>query len=348
MTEEAGLARGDAAGFAERMSQQSLAPLWEVLRALDRSGPKSRAAAAQWRYADVKPVLMETADLISAEEAERRVLILENPAMPRQGRTTSTLYAGLQLLLPGESAAAHRHSPSALRFMIEGQGVFTAVDGERTTMKPGDFIITPAWTFHDHGNEGSEPCIWLDGLDNPITGFFETVFFEDHNDSHQLLSRPEGDSLARFGSGLLPLDDRNPHGLTSPIFNYPYSRTREALLTCSRGEIDAHSAVSLRYSNPLDGGWAMPTIATWVMYIPKGFETAPMRSTDGIIFTAVEGSGQVTCGDQNLTFGPRDVQALPGWTWRRFRADEDTVLFLYSDRAAQEKLGFYREEKRPA
>jgi gentisate 1,2-dioxygenase len=231
--------------------------------------------------------------------------------------------------------------------MLEGTGAFTAVGGERTTMRQGDFVITPAWAWHDHGNEGSEPCAWMDGLDIPVVQFFETIFSEEYNDQRQSVTRPEGDALARFGEGLLPINADSRYGLTTPIFNYPYERTREALLKAARGqEPDPHAAVALRYANPLDGGWTMPTISAWMMHVPKGFETRPVRSTDGMVMAVAEGRGSVTAGDQTYAFEPKDMHAIPGWTWRSFKASEDAFLFFFSDRVAQEKLGLFREEKR--
>jgi gentisate 1,2-dioxygenase len=212
-------------------------------------------------------------------------------------------------------------------------------------MRPGDFVITPAWAWHDHGNEGNEPCAWMDGLDIPMVGFFETSFSETYDEQRHPVTRPEGDALARFGEGLLPIEGGRRHGLTTPIFNYPYQRTREALLAAARGQRpDPHLAITLRYANPLDGGWTMPTISAWMTHIPKGFETKPIRSTDGMVMAVAEGRGAVTVADKTLSFGPRDIHAIPGWTWRSFKASEDCFLFCFSDRVAQEKLGFFREE----
>lgn len=333
--------------FYDKLSPFNLAPLWEVLKGMMPAEPTSQAAATQWRYDDVRPLLLEAGGLLTAEEAERRVLVLENPSFVGESRATATLYAGLQLILPGETAPAHRHTPSALRFMLEGEGAFTAVGGERTTMRPGDFIITPNWAWHDHGNEGTDPCVWLDGLDIPMIRFFETVFSEGYNDQSQSLTRPEGDALARFGSGLLPLDDSgHRYGLTSPIFNYPYERTRAALLAAAEGEEpDPHLGTTLRYANPVDGGWAMPTMATWMTHLKAGEKTAPMRSTDGIIMCVAEGHGTVSTGGSSFVFGPRDVHVLPAWAWRSFAAHEDCFVFCISDRVVHEKLGFYREER---
>ena len=134
----------ERAAFYQRIDKESLTPLWEVLGALVIPQPKSPCVPAHWRYATVREYLMEAGRLITAEEAERRVLVLENPGMPRASSITHTLYGGLQLIMPGEVAPSHRHTQSALRFVVEGEGAYTAVDGERTTMHPGDFIITPS------------------------------------------------------------------------------------------------------------------------------------------------------------------------------------------------------------
>ncbi|MBV8746396.1 MAG: gentisate 1,2-dioxygenase [Xanthobacteraceae bacterium] len=332
--------------FYNRLGPRHLAPLWEVLKGLVPREPKSKAVPFQWKYQELRPLLMESGELVSAEEAERRALVLENPAFPGQSRTTSTMYAAVQLIMPGETAPAHRHTASALRFMLEGEGAFTVVGGERTTMHRGDFVITPAWAFHDHGNSGSEPCAWMDGLDIHIVSFFEAMFSEENNDQCQTVSRPEGDALARFGEGLLPIDGESRYGLTTPIFNYPFERTRQALLTAAQGQDpDRHWAFTMRYANPLDGGWTMPTISAWMMYVPRGFETARMRSTDGIVMAVADGQGTLNAVDHQFTFSARDIHAIPSWTWRSLKASEDCFLFFFSDRVAQEKLGLYREER---
>src|ERR671924_2371814 len=215
--------------FYERIGALSMAPLWETLHQLVPAAPAPRYQPAHWDYDNVRPFLMESGSLITAKEAVRRVLILENPAMRGTACITPSLYAGLQLILPGEVAPSHRHTQSALRFVIEGEGAYTAVDGERTTMRPGDFIITPSWTWHDHGNPGDEPVVWMDGLDIRIVQTFAAQFHEVYPEEVQPVSRSEGASVARFGQGLAPLGAAAPFGKTSPIFNYPYERSRESL-----------------------------------------------------------------------------------------------------------------------
>ncbi|MGH7154914.1 MAG: cupin domain-containing protein, partial [Acetobacteraceae bacterium] len=224
--------------FYDRIAPQSLAPLWERLHTLVTRAPVTPIQAAIWHYdADVRPHLMQAGRLISAKEAERRVLILENPGMQAQACITHSLFAGLQLILPGEVAPAHRHAQAALRFIIEGRGAYTAVEGERTLMQPGDFVLTPSWTWHDHGNDTDQPMVWLDGLDIPIVRLLDASFMEPANADSQSVSRPAGDSYARYGANMLPVDYQP--GKSSPVFNYPYARTREALATLARnGEPD--------------------------------------------------------------------------------------------------------------
>jgi gentisate 1,2-dioxygenase len=334
--------------FYDELAPHHMAPLWEVLRALLTREPQTPCVAAIWHYDEVRPYLMRSGALITAREAERRVLILENPALKGKAAVTHTLYAGLQLILPGEVAPAHRHSQSALRFVLEGEGAYTAVDGERTYMSPGDFIITPSWTWHDHGNDSDKPMVWLDGLDIPLVSFLDAGFMEPGNVETQMAARPAGDSLARYGSGLLPVDWQ-PASRTSPVFNYPYARTRDALEQMKRSrEWDPCHGLKLRYVNPATGDYAMPTMATFMQLLPAGFAGAPYRSTDGAVYVCIEGRGETRIGDRHFAWGPRDVFVVPSWASHAHRATAESVLFSFSDRVVQEKLGLWREARGPA
>ena len=332
--------------FYDRIKPSSLAPLWQVLHGLVTNEPKTATKAHRWRYDDVRPYLLEACKLITAKEAERRVLILENPAFAGQARVTQSLFAGLQIIQPGEIAPPHRHTPAALRFVMEGQGAYTAVDGERTMMKPGDFVITPSMTWHDHGSVGPGPMVWLDGLDMHLVNLCEACFREDTgSDEAQDATRPEGDSHARYGNNLLPVDDDYDRP-TSPVFNYPYERTREALEQMRKR--DAWSpwhGLKLKYANPKTGDFAIPTMATFIQLFPKGFASQPYRATDSTVFVCTEGRGKTTIGDKVLDWGPRDIFVVPSWEKHTHEVAEDSVLFSYSDRAVQEKLGFWREQK---
>ncbi len=331
--------------FYRRMDRDNLAPLWEVLHNLVPPLPATGCLPALWKYKQVRPYIMESGSLISAREAVRRVLILENPGLRGQSCITRSLYAGLQLILPGEIAPSHRHTKSALRFIVEGAGAYTAVDGERTTMHPGDFIITPSWTWHDHGNPGDEPVVWMDGLDIQIVQLFGAQFMEVFPEEVQPVSRPEGDSYARYGTNLAPLAPP-PGGKTSPIFNYPYARSRDTLATLARAQDpDPCDGWKMQFINPLTGGPAMPTIGTFIQLLPKGFRSSPYRSTDGTVVSVVEGRGKALIGGEAFEFEPRDTLVVPSWSECRFEAADECVLFSFSDRPAQQALGLWREKR---
>ncbi|HEX7907546.1 MAG TPA: gentisate 1,2-dioxygenase [Paraburkholderia sp.] len=335
--------------YYEQIARQRMTPLWESLHSLVPKTPRPKALPAIWKYAQVRDLVMRAGSLISAEEAVRRVLVLENPGLPGKSSMTPNLYAGLQLILPGEIAPSHRHTQSALRFIVEGKGAWTAVNGERTTMHPGDFIITPSWTWHDHGNpsleEGGEPVVWLDGLDIPLVAHMDAGFAENYSEATQPISRPEGDSFARYGHNMGPVRHRVSDP-TSPIFSYPYARSREALDALYRnGELDEWDGVKLRYVNPATGGWPMPGIATFMQYLPAGFEGRAYRSTDATIYCVVEGKGTVKIGDDEFVFEPHDVFIAPSWAPVRLSALAESVLFSYSDRPVLTALNLLREER---
>ncbi len=322
-----------------RMEKHNFAPLWEAYHALIPDQPVTPCKPAIWKYKEARPYLMEAGELITAKEAIRRVLILENPGMRGESCVT-------QSLLPGEIAPSHRHTQSALRFIVEGSGAYTAVDGERTTMNPGDFIITPSWTWHDHGHPGSDPVVWLDGLDMRIVKTFAAQFHEPFPEDVQPLSRSEGASVARYGNNLRPLDAVSPFGKTSPVFSYPYARSRESLAKLAQDtDPDSCHGWKMQFINPLTGGPAMPTIGTFMQVLPKGFRSQPCRSTDGTVYSVAEGAGSVQIGGERFDFEPRDTFVVPSWMPLSVQAKAECVLFSFSDRPAQEAMGLWREKR---
>ncbi len=337
--------------FYQKIDKQNLAPLWMSLANLVTPEPVSACAPAAWRFPDIRAAMMEAGALITAKEAERRVLVLENPGLRGQSKITTDLYAGVQLVLPGEVAPAHRHSQSALRFILEGEGAYTAVNGERTMMHEGDFIITPPMAWHDHGNPSDAPVFWLDGLDIPVVQFLDASFAEQFGVDEQPVTRPDGDCEARYGANLLPVDHK-PTGGASPVFNYPYARTRDALERMRRAaEWDACHGLKMRYTNPSTGNHAMATMATFIQLLPKGFSTAAYRSTDATVFVPIEGAGRSTITTRSgseiaVEWGKRDIFVVPSWHRVRHEpAGGDAVLFSYSDRPIQEALHLFREDR---
>jgi gentisate 1,2-dioxygenase len=288
---------------------------------------------------------MRAGHIITAIEAERRVLILENPALPGQSAITQTLYAGLQLLLPGEVAVAHRHTQSALRLVLEGTGAYTAVDGERRTMSRGDFIITPHWKWHDHGNPGREPVVWLDGLDIPLVRALDASFAEHSAIEVQAEATPEGESLLRYGRNLVPVDHYAVPSEPARLFVYPYAETRSALCGQTSRSLDSHFGHKLRFVNPATGASPIATMGTFAQRLPAGFSTRPYRCSDGTVYVCLEGEGRCTVGDKRFEFGESDVFVVPSWHALELHARRELVLFSYSDRPVQQAIGLWREER---
>jgi gentisate 1,2-dioxygenase len=331
--------------FYARIDKDNLAPLWTVLSDLITPEPRSACRPALWRFDVIRAAMLEAGKLITAKEAERRVLVLENPGMRGKSQITTSLYAGVQLVMPGEVAPAHRHTQSALRFVLEGHGAHTSVDGERTLMAPGDFVITPHMAWHDHGNHSDAPMFWLDGLDVPLIALLDASFVERYGADEQPVGRPLGDASVRYGANLLPVDYRGGSA-TSPIFNYPYARTREALAQLARaGPFDPCHGIKMRYTNPVTGDHAMPTMGTFIQLLPKGTRTQRYRATDATVFAAIEGRGRTRVGEEVFDWGPRDIFVVPSWKPVVHEADEESVLFSFSDRPVQEKIGVWREDR---
>jgi gentisate 1,2-dioxygenase len=215
-------------------------------------------APALWRFGEVEKLMLEAGDVITAEEAERRVLVLENPGEPGKSRITNSLFAGIQLIMPGEIADAHQHVSSAIRFVLKGKGAYTAVEGEKAQMEHGDFIITANWAPHDHGNPGKEPVMWLDVLDMPTVNHFQASFASHFDEKMQNVNHQDGDSFERYATGVLP-DGAPVHLNRSPVINYPYAKMRPILERLkSTGDVDKRHGARVRYANPIKAGQCCP------------------------------------------------------------------------------------------
>ena len=335
--------------FNGRIRRQNLAPLWERYHGLLTPEPVIKAEPTIWPYAEARASLLEAAGLITAKEAERRVLMLENPAFEGECRALETLFTGLQLIMPGEVAPAHRHTPNALRLILEGKGGYTSVNGEKTYMEYGDYVTTPTWSWHDHGHEGTEPVIWQDILDMPLVHALGPIFHEGYPADQFPTRAPAGDSLRRYGNNLRPVGYANPN-VNSPIFHYPYVRTRETMEELAKAtELDPYFGLKMEFIDPTTGASSLSTISTFMQRMPKGFKTERYQSTEGAVFTCVEGKGRIDIGDgkrkTSFEFRPKDIWVVPCWDPYRIEVDEDTYLFVGSDKTVQEKLGLFRERK---
>lgn len=325
--------------FCGALAARDMAGLWS--RPPMPAHPIAQTRAHLWRWDTVAPLARQAGRVLEVDEgaAQRRALQFCNPGL-RIG-TTEALFGAYQYLDPGEVAPAHRHSPSAIRFMMTGQNVYTTVDGDACWMEPGDFVLTPSGTWHDHTNQSDEPAIWLDVIDVVMVATLESIFFEDHPDGMQDVVGFSS-SEEKFGSaGLHPATGSTWSKPYSPLLRYPYSRV-DATLTNLLAQTEDPSA-TVEYTNPLTGGPAIPTLTCQMTRLRPGAPTRLRRQTGGQIHTVFRGRGRSIIGGIEFTWGPGDVFVVPSWVPVEHEADETADLFIASDRAALEALHLYRE-----
>ncbi|MBX5465919.1 MAG: cupin domain-containing protein [Firmicutes bacterium] len=337
--------------LAEAVAPLNVTPLWLVLGGLITDTPEVPEVPYLWSWKALRPWLDEACRQIRAEEAERRVLTMTNPAHRHLAAVTHYLNAGLQIILPGEIAPTHRHAANAIRLILEGDGAYTVVNGEKTVMRRGDFVTTPIWSWHDHGNDSDRPVVWLDGLDFPFVHTANAMFKSEYPTApggirRQPVERDGDDSFYRYGQGLRPSNSALTTPLYSPILNYRYTTARAALERLSRTDPpDPIEGWRLEYINPLTGGPVLPTMDAFLQLLPAGFEGQAHRHTHGSVYVALEGTGQTQAGNTVLAWEPNDVFVVPSWTPHRHRAATDAVLFSFTDAPIQRPFGLHREER---
>jgi gentisate 1,2-dioxygenase len=313
----------------------SVTPLWEDVRA--HSGKPAADRAQLWAWNAMKPLIDDAARMSTTNVVERRVLSLvnANPATPGYPVTITNLSAGYQILGPGESARPHRHSMNALRFVLDGSGATTIVDGKPCPMAEGDLILTPGWTWHEHVHSGNETIVWLDVLDAALHRFLGTDKFEP-GPVHDMPVRTP-DAAFAFAN-LLP---EFPEGAaSSPVFCYPWTTAAAALAAAPRGRDGARR---LRYVNPATGGATMPLLDCSLIEIDGGRETAPFRTSSHSVVAVVEGHGSTTSDGTTIEWSPKDVFTLPSGQWMTHRAGERARLFITSDREILRRLDLLEE-----
>jgi gentisate 1,2-dioxygenase len=327
-----------------------LKPLWLVLSEAFTPEPRTAIVPHIWRWSDVRPRILEAGHRISAEEAERRVLMYLNPGLEGRPGATQTLFSGIQLIMPGEIAPTHRHTPSALRLIVEGEAAYTAVSGEKTLMYHGDFVTTPNWAWHDHGNESDRPMMWLDGLDMPFVLMTNTMFYEELGNGYerQPLTREVDDSQLRYNRGLRPHTDAF-RGDYSPVLNYRYVDVRETLdLLARTGDAASEEdGVMVDYTNPLTGGPTLPTIDAHAQLLRPGEHTRAVRDTASRIYHVIEGRGASIIGGVRLDWEQGDTFCVPTWAWREHLLPSDgqpAVLFSFDDAPLQKPFALYRRQ----
>jgi gentisate 1,2-dioxygenase len=333
--------------FQQAVRGERLEPLW-LQENLLTPEPVTPIQPYHWPWELTRTRMMQAGALVPLGRAgaERRVLALKNPGARVGVFTTQTLAGALQLVHPGEVAPAHRHSAAAIRFIVEGRGTITIVDGEPCTMEPGDLILTPNWTWHSHVNEGDGPIIWLDVLDFPLVMGLHQVFYEQFPSEQQPVTKGRDESLQRYGGALLPTWER-PDQAWSPLLSYKWQQTEARLRVLAQVEGSAFDGVALRYSNPFTGGPVLPTMACQVQMLRPGERTRAHRHTTSAIYQVVRGAGATSIDGRRFEWRQGDILALPTWAWHAHEntsASEAAFLFSVTDEPTLRALDLYREQ----
>jgi gentisate 1,2-dioxygenase len=331
--------------YYEQLRLQHISPAW--IGGGISLEPRSKAVPHVWHWRDLRPQAMRAAQLVGTEQAERRVLRLTNPELAGLS-ASNTLVANIQIVMPGEIARAHRHSPAALRLIIEGKGGYTVVNGDRIPMYPGDLVLTPKWTWHDHANDTDEPMIWLDGLDTPLVRMLEAGFYEEYGAETQTVGKGADPSIAKYGAGgLRPAWDPAPASSYSPLWHYPIAPAREALERLAAEHAGSpFDGVILEYTNPVTGGPTMPTIACYIQLLRPGEQTRAHRHVCCTNYHVIEGAGYSVVGGRRLDWEDKDVFTVPTWTFHEHvnSGNRPAVLFSFTDAPVMKALDLYREE----
>jgi gentisate 1,2-dioxygenase len=308
--------------------------------------PAPTMVPCHWKAQDIAASLERIGASLKLEAGgARRTLRLTNPGLDYG--TTPTFWASIQYILPGEIATAHRHAATALRFIMDGEGADTTVDGESYEMNKGDLVLTPSWTFHDHEHKGSAPMVWLDVLDITLVRKLDAVFFEPSD----LPRRPVNDipdrSYREFGSGIMRPAKAAPPAFANPLLVYARARAEEALQQASILDPDPCDDTALEYQNPATGGPALPTIGTMLQRLRPGIKLKPHRHTGSSVYYVVRGNGSTKVAGQRLDWGPGDFFAIPPWALHEHAnrsQSEEAVMFHVNDFPAINALGLWREQ----
>jgi len=336
--------------FYESLEQYEAAALWTVANDIEPWFPQPKGVPTLWSYEALRPKLLEAARLVTGDDAGRRVIYLANPGLKHIAAAAGLLYTGLQIMNPGESMTAHRHAASALRFVIEGEGAWTIVEGDKLKVGPRDFAITPRGTWHEHGNESeTEPVIWQDGLDIPLTNALDTNFYAVHPDLHQVPGKVVNTSLLLHGAGTLrPMESLKWGKRYSPLFAYPWEKSYESLLNLAKvsdgSPFDGHL---LEFVNPVTGDSVMPTMSAQIQLLRPGFDGASHRHTGNVIYTVAKGAGYSIIQGKRFDWQEKDIFVVPSWAWHEHHnTDEknDAVLFGFNDFPVMKSLDLYVEE----
>lgn len=330
--------------YVRDLAAQSVIPLWPGLRqVLPHDKPGRQTLPYLWRYDALRPYLLRAGELTPIEKAERRVLVLANPGFGLERMmATPSIYLGLQMIRPGETAPNHRHTPSAVRFVVEGEGGFTTVEGEKLPMEKGDLILTPSGLWHEHGHVGKGPVVWLDALDLPLIYYLEASYAVE-GPKQTPGNMPDRSQTAYRRAGLVPYASLGRRAPDYPLVRYPWREVRQALLDMAAG-LAPGEPCRLAYVNPETGQECLPILGFSAQMLRAGEEQAPPRRSVSAVFHVVEGQGESDIDGEAFSWQEGDTVAVPTHAVIRHRGGaKPAFLFHIDDAPLHRKLGFYEE-----
>ncbi len=322
------------------LSRLDLQPLWKI-DGLMTAEPRPADVAHCWLWSDVRALAERAGSLVPIDRGgDRRALSLVNPGLGGKPFATSTLWGAVQYLGPHEFAPAHSHSPAAVRFVLEGHGAWTAVDGDAVSMSKGDLVLTPSKTLHEHNNPTDEPVLWFDGLDMPIVDAVDAMFVQPGPDELASSAQEMSRSEALLGvAGLVPTLPPAATG-KGRLLRYPWDATDRALTNLIAAETSEHVAV--RYSSPTAGGDALPTVRCEMHRLLPGARTATTRRAGSSVIVVHRGAGRTVIGGTAFDWSEGDMLSVPSWAPLDHLAHEASDLFVFSDAPTLEALGLDR------
>ena len=328
--------------YRDDLTRHNLLPLWPNLRAVLPPGvPSRQTQPVHWPYASIRPLLMRAGELTPMEKAERRVLVLANPGHGLENMKASpAMYLGMQLLLPGEWAPSHRHTPNAVRMVVEGRGATTTVNGERCPMERGDLILTPTGQWHEHAHEGQDPVVWLDVLDLPLVYYTETSYAVEGQ--RQAVKPGRGDAVYAAG-GLVPTSSFVRSEAPYPMLRYPWAATRAALEALATNQ-PGLEAVQVTYVNPETGRDVQNNLGFHALMLRPGQSLRLPARSSSQVFHLIEGGVDVAVRDSRFALAEADTCCAPGYeavTLTNRSATEPAFVFIADESPLHRKLGVY-------
>jgi gentisate 1,2-dioxygenase len=332
----------DLKAFEEELKKKNFRGYWQATQGDASREPVATFEPYLWKGKDLYEAIDRAGTEVDLETSFRRVIQMKHPSLP--SGTTHTLTLNLQLLKPGEHAAAHRHMAGAIRFITKGRGARLIVEGESFEIGEGDFATTPNWTWHDHVNESKETLMWLDVLDAPLVRLLQVDFHEPYKQAHQPVTRAEGTSFSEL-SPIRPSWVRQD-SIQPPAYVYRWEETEKVLKSVGERPGDPHDGIFLRYANPLTGGPTLPTFNCAIQMLRPGENTLSHRHTSSALYHVFRGKGSTTVGETRFDWEEGDSFVAPLWQYHRHENThgQPAVLFVMNDQPLMQALGFYREE----